>query len=258
MSDKNFNFKTSCRHMLKQLGGKNDNYFGAYEVKFETIAGPMYCAPKEDWLACLFTDVKEAKKKIQAGSLNQFSGKWNWMFINPNEGTVKDLFKEMAVVMDVSDFDLIENYIKDKESLASAKELNTKITFMYRDGSNYKQTKEVTFSGVVDTPEDLNSLIFSCDTSDGNSFFIPGQVDLEDLQGTMAGGQWDPDIDHPWHQIIAITPVPESESPSDDERSINEFIDDMSSFAISGWDEEHKPVDYPAMLARYNAKTPTD
>ena len=247
MADKNFNFKTSCDHILKQLCGKKDNSLGAYEFKLETIAGPLHCESKEDWLACVFTDVNEAKKKIQTGSLNPYSGKWNWMFTNPDEISLKGLFKEMAVVMDVSDSDLIEYYIKDKEALGTEEDLNTKITFMYRDGSNYKQTKEVTFSGVVGATEDLNVLIFSCDTSDGNNYFIPGQVDLEDLQGTMGGGQWDPDIDHPWHQIIAITPVLESESSSNDERSIDDFIDAMSSFAISGWNENHKPLDYPVV-----------
>lgn len=44
----------------------------------ETPAGPLAVSIYDDWLACVFDDIELAQSKNLGGSLNQFSGKWNW------------------------------------------------------------------------------------------------------------------------------------------------------------------------------------
>jgi len=51
---------------------------------------------------------------------------------------------------------------------------NTKITFLYRDASNYKMLNEVILKGAA-TEEDKKAILESCD----GEFFIPEQVGLD-------------------------------------------------------------------------------
>ena len=55
--------------------------------------------------------------------------------------------------------------------------MNTKLSYMYRDANNYKQWEEIVFAGVLKDEEKLKKIKFI----DGE-FFIPGKVDLPDLQ----------------------------------------------------------------------------
>jgi hypothetical protein len=72
-----------CRDALKilePLGVRQPEE--AYDVPhflIETTAGELSVRIYEDWLACRFDDVARAKKIAPWGSLNPFSGKWNWM-----------------------------------------------------------------------------------------------------------------------------------------------------------------------------------
>jgi len=44
----------------------------------QTPAGEMTVWPTEDWIACKFADPALATMVVRSGSLNPFSGKWNW------------------------------------------------------------------------------------------------------------------------------------------------------------------------------------
>lgn len=48
------------------------------DYQVETPAGPLAVSIYDDWLACVFDNVELALTKNLGGSLNQFSGKWNW------------------------------------------------------------------------------------------------------------------------------------------------------------------------------------
>lgn len=69
--------------------------------------------------------------------------------------------------------------------------MNTKISYLYRDGSNYNRDHAVVVAGVI-TFEDVFSFL------DEDTYFIPSQVGLRDLQtdfGALTGD------DHPWHEL---------------------------------------------------------
>jgi len=66
--------------ILEPLGARQQE--DAYDVPhflIETKAGQLSVRIYNDWLACRFDDVARAKNTVPSGSLNPFSGKWNWM-----------------------------------------------------------------------------------------------------------------------------------------------------------------------------------
>lgn len=256
MTKTNFDFKAKCTQMLKKLGATPN---AQDYLVIDSIAGPLLCKPQEDWLHCKFENVAEAKKLIPHGTLNPFSGKWNWHFFKPDQDAVLRLFKDIARVVDLKDNPLMNDYEESLAKLpAGASSTNTQLTYMYRDGSNYKTSRTVTFSGGPVNPSMLNALILACDASEGNPSIIPGQVGLKDLQDSFTGCQshWDPEQDHPWHEITRITPVDSSNAELldavEDERSFQDLCEQISSHAVlAGWDESYTPEFYPAMKQRF-------
>jgi hypothetical protein len=69
---------------------------------------------------------------------------------------------------------------------------NTRITYLYRDASNNKQSESVVVHGELSFGA-LEPYL------DEDLYFIPDQVELEDLQ-TRFGGKLTSD-DHPWHEL---------------------------------------------------------
>lgn len=77
--------------------------------------------------------------------------------------------------------------------------MNTEISYLYRDASNYKQHMTVVLSGVI---SDEDKQLIKAKLDDGE-FFIPSQVGLPDLQEMMIDG-FDEDEDHVWHELLNI------------------------------------------------------
>ena len=114
-------------------------------------------------------------------------------------------------------------------ALASNPAANTKITYIYRDGNNYKTDGQTIFGGAI-SPADIDKIMSHLDEDGG---FIPGQVGMADLQIQMAGG-WNDDSDHPFHEITAIELTGE---PAD-----NVAIDKLVRlFSEVSWDQDHRP-----------------
>ncbi len=76
--------------------------------------------------------------------------------------------------------------------------MNTRIIYLYRDASNYKQLKEIVVEGTI-TIDDISDCL-----SEGE-FFIPFDVGLEELQTRF--GEVDMDVDHIWHEMDVLTPT---------------------------------------------------
>jgi hypothetical protein len=87
---KRFDFRQACNTMLCEIGATPDEE-NAYDFVIATKAGPLRCNAHPDWLACRFDDVDAAKKHVQSGCLNRFSGKWNWHFNQPTESEIGEL-----------------------------------------------------------------------------------------------------------------------------------------------------------------------
>jgi hypothetical protein len=102
--------------------------------------------------------------------------------------------------------------------------MNTKFSYMYRDGSNYKEGSHVIFKGTL-TPANIIKLKKH---GDEEEYFIPSQVGLENLQHRMTG--FPSDDDHVWHEIIGVDST--KDSPTD-ERTAAVFL---RQFLKAKWD----------------------
>jgi hypothetical protein len=158
---------------------------------------------------------------------------------------------------------------------------NTAITYMYRDGDNYKACATAVFAGVLSIDQKATLLAGLDDPeSSETGFFIPGQVGLKDLQNSfhdqpravieaaLVGEtdphligeieaqlgeldknpcRWDPESDHVWHDLIDIEPT--DKEPTD-ERSIEAFVSEMSA---AEWDASYEPPFYDEMVRNQEA-----
>ena len=98
---KKFDFKRACTELLQQLGASKSVDIFAREWTLQTLAGPMYCDVYDTWLASRFADVNAAKTTISSGSLNPFSGKWNWHYTEPTQYDIDDLRVQLLRILPV-------------------------------------------------------------------------------------------------------------------------------------------------------------
>lgn len=166
---------------------------------------------------------------------------------------------------------------------------NTKLSYLYRDGSNYKVSGTVIFSGAItlgDRDRLLGGMLPSSD-DDLWGVIIPGQVGLADLQDrfyereiamieAMLAPQEGPvrTLIDPgerdryqtllkqmratkpqWrdtddHVFHQVTDIVLTLEPPTDPRSILEFISDVLRV---DWDESWRPSFYEEMVANYEA-----
>lgn len=83
-----FDFKAALVEMLVRIGAQPSDF---YDLVLETRAGPLRLAAYDDWLAARFDSPDRAGEVVSAGSLNRFSGKWNWHFTKPTADDVANL-----------------------------------------------------------------------------------------------------------------------------------------------------------------------
>lgn len=95
-----FNFVAEGEQMLFALGARPG---GSYGLLLETIAGPLECKVYDDWIAMRFLDVKAAKERIAGGSLNSYSGKWNWHFDKPSAADLQALSQRLSKIVASTD-----------------------------------------------------------------------------------------------------------------------------------------------------------
>lgn len=128
--------------------------------------------------------------------------------------------------------------------------MNSMISYMYRDGSNFKTTHSVVLAGALDDRQIRDAM----DPRAGGDEpeFIPGQIGLPDLQDGFNGpSMWVDDRDHPWHILIRIeqTSAEPTHTPSNGTAmpTAVEFLDRLGT---TEWDEEHLPAFHPMMKLR--------
>lgn len=103
---------------------------------------------------------------------------------------------------------------------------NTRLVYLYRDGSNYKRWGRVVFGGVCDAAmrERLVAAL------DGGDLFIARQVGLPELffEGSVYAD------DHCWHELAEVVAT---EDAVDDRcgRTIGEFVGEVVRAAAGGW-----------------------
>lgn len=247
-----FDFKAACEAMLRRLGATAGTY---HDLVIPTVVGPLQCTPYADWLACAFDDVQAARARVGHGTLNPFSGKWNWMYDKPGPQDLVHLYEQVSrVVVPQGEVGaMLNRYAKELQALDSRCDINTRLTYMYRDADNYKVGAEVVFEGRYRLAEDLAPMLLALDSSVGTPSFVPGQVGLKDLQDRFQGceSRWDPERDHPWHEVTGLEPVLAAQAAPTDERSIFQFGRDVIRVCVAeGWSDAYLPPSYPAMKAR--------
>ena len=119
--------------------------------------------------------------------------------------------------------------------------MNTRIDYLYRDGSNYKAAGHAVLTGAADAGQIAAIMaLMDCDFGSGPASFIPGQVGLEDLQGCFATatGQsvWDDEVDHPWHEVTGIETT---DQPATVPMGVVEFLDRLRTVT---WDPDYRPA----------------
>jgi hypothetical protein len=73
-------FMKHALEILRRFGFQHDASMREYSA--ETVIGKLHVSIKEDWLSCVFDDVKKAALHMQENHdtrINPHSGKWNWM-----------------------------------------------------------------------------------------------------------------------------------------------------------------------------------
>ena len=78
---------------------------------------------------------------------------------------------------------------------------NTRISYQYRDGSNYKQFQELVLFGTLTVKQ--QTLIIN--KLEEGEYFIPSQVGLPDLQDRMIS--FPNSDDHVWHELHSFEDV---------------------------------------------------
>lgn len=105
---------------------------------------------------------------------------------------------------------------------------NTLITYLYRDGCNYKQWNEAVLCGKI-TKKQI-AAILSC--LDEGLYFIPRQVGLEEIR--FSG--YDPDSDHAWFELTSDD-FQTVDRPATSDLSVSDLTDAFQKAAEDGWDE---------------------
>lgn len=109
--------------------------------------------------------------------------------------------------------------------------MNTRIHYMYRDASNYKEGEEVIISGEL-SPEGLGSIIKALYDKE---YFIPPQVGMEDLQPRMIS--FPSEDDHVWHTLNESCFHKTDEEPTTN-HEIEDTDDLVKRFTSVTWDTE--------------------
>src|SRR4051812_31499004 len=105
--------------------------------------------------------------------------------------------------------------------------MNTRVEYLYRDGSNYKQWRAVVFRGACD--ESSARRLFAA--LDREEFFIAHQVRLPELFFADRPLYAD---DHCWHEMAEVTVT--SVAPDDLlDRTIEEFVTEMERASTERW-----------------------
>lgn len=109
---------------------------------------------------------------------------------------------------------------------------NTRVSYMYRDASNYKQHMEVVLEGAMTLEQAaaIDALLTGDDVD-----FLPLLVGLEPAGWSSDGGGSHYGDDHPWHELTMIEPTDaEAYGPT-----VGQFINAMEAAHAQGWEPGH-------------------
>lgn len=241
---KHFDFQHAVSDLLARLGV--EPLAGApYDRKLQTRFGGMQLKVYDDWVACRFENIEAARLGLPPGRLNPHSGKWNWHFERPGFDDLLALARELADVR--FDDDDIEEILPAAGWGDEGR--NTALSYIYRDGANYKTDHKIVLGGDVSKAD--VKLIYACCMLEAHPYFIPGQIELPDLQDGFCGGmsRWNDEFDHPHHELheISRTDGPATKGSPSSRAVVCAFLRVATG---GGWDDAYEPPFVEAMRAR--------
>lgn len=110
--------------------------------------------------------------------------------------------------------------------------MNTSITYLYRDGQNFKYTDHVVVEGKV-TFEDLAPFL------DSGTGFCPADVGLVH-PGEQAEGWYNAEFDHTWCELDKDSFEETDERPLDAGLTAEKFIQRFAEARDKGWPAQHE------------------
>lgn len=88
-----FDFQAAVAAMLERIGAHSLHAQCSQPLDYQLWprAGLLSLHPFDTWLHTRFQDPEAARSIIPSGSLNAWSGKWNWHFTQPTPEDVDEL-----------------------------------------------------------------------------------------------------------------------------------------------------------------------
>lgn len=103
---------------------------------------------------------------------------------------------------------------------------NTRINYLYRDGSNYKVHNSIVVSGQM-TQEMIAACLDACDEGE---YFIPSQVNLPEAKFEV-----ETEDDTPWFELNVNDFEPTFQHPEDDRLTTEKLVEDFKMAAEHHW-----------------------
>jgi len=99
MNSKKLDFPAVVAAGLRLLGARPAQ---SYDWEIDTVAGALRVTPYPNWIACRFDDVEAARQRVHFGTLNPWSGKWNWHFEHPNSDDAAFFVEQIERLLDIA------------------------------------------------------------------------------------------------------------------------------------------------------------
>lgn len=107
---------------------------------------------------------------------------------------------------------------------------NTRLRYLYRDGSNYKGYVEMVLRG----PLSIGGATLIREACEDGERFLPTQVGLPPAQEELWRSHGRSGDDHIWNELVEISTT--DEEPTPDAPTIPDLLDAFEAAAVQGWD----------------------
>jgi len=243
-------FKVALARAMTHLGAVTSDS-PHYDSVLCTRAGPMHCNILDTALCAWFQQPQDAQALLKQGKFEAGTGKWSWHVRRPDDPEdAREVFLALSRLLPA----VAEGRVGIDLPERSPAHSNTRITYMYRDGANYKTSRAVVVAGAL-TPDQAAALLRCCEEAGD---FIPGQIGLPDLQDSFQGceSHWDPELDHPVHELTSIKLTTAQPTVLDPEAgqmlTTHDLVERFTDVVFAGgWDHEYLPEFHAQMAQRY-------
>lgn len=248
-------FKQGLQVSLRLLGAQPAPHAPSLMV-LPTQAGPMAFEPSDRGFQARLAQPQNASLiapvATRAGKFDATTGKWIRAFArHDSPEDLRELFLQLLQLPLEQQHGQDVHLDLDGHTDCGS----TRLVYQYRDGANYKTAHSVVVEGRM-SPLMARAILACCD-ADTDASFVPGQVGLPDLQDSFSGcdSYWDPDLDHPFHEVLAIELTREPANlvdSSDRPLTTHDLMERFLDVGLAGgWNDDYLPPFHAEMAQRY-------